>query len=374
MSKRLPMTPEERLFLKSIENNAMVVLLMFKIYPQPLNSDALAFEMKWDSRRAKKMLDDLSSDGFTALMKGQGYVLTSQTRHMIVNFFGTILSLPLEAQALAQPSQVQAQAVLEAGAESTHIVRALEEVEESSLILELKDSSTSPSENTKCASTAEILAATPILFGDPGVLYDKLDLKHIKPHYALGWVAQAYDQRKRKENPRGLDFPASLVFSRLLDEEAPKPRAQYYIDPDKYLPNAYLEVLGRAQYVCETCQAIFTKQADFSAHEATHAEEVVESVSELENLIPLAEDHRGYQLWAQVCAQLQGEMPRGAYNTWVRDVVALDFDGQVLTVGVMNSYAKDWLESRVMTPINRLLSLFCNADVSIQFVVYGGGE
>ena len=397
--KRIPITQEERIFLKAIETNAMVVLLMFKIYPMPLNADMLAFDMKWDARKAKKMLSDLSSDGFTALMKGQGYVLTSEARRMVVEFFGNLIALPLEAQALAPESQAQAQQALTAGDvvsavieeyASTHTARALKEVEEeSSLILEVKDSSPTSKSAHNALETKTILAHTSILFGDPGVVMARLDLNAIRPHYALGWVAQAYDQRKRPEYPRGLEAPAGLVYSRLRDSEQPKPRESYYIAPENYLPDEYLEALGLASYVCESCHKTFEARADLEKHESLmficehgcpnhfHSLEEVEAHygsmhTPKRNVVPtvtLAADHPAVKAWDAVLEHLGVDMNRASFENWVQGTQAVAFDGQVLTVGASNLITRDWLESRLESTVERLLIGILNAQVQVRFVV-----
>ena len=51
--------------------------------------------------------------------------------------------------------------------------------------------------------------------------------------------------------------------------------------------------------------------------------------------------------WQTILGQLQMEMPRASFDTWVRDSRALDFSDDILTIGVRNAYARDWLESRL---------------------------
>ncbi len=75
------------------------------------------------------------------------------------------------------------------------------------------------------------------------------------------------------------------------------------------------------------------------------------------------------QAWQSVLGQLQMEMPRAAFDTWVRDTDALSLEDGMLTVGVRNAYARDWLENRLASTINRLLVGILNASVEVQFVV-----
>ena len=80
------------------------------------------------------------------------------------------------------------------------------------------------------------------------------------------------------------------------------------------------------------------------------------------------------QAWQSVLGQLQMEMPKASYNTWVRDTHPLLYENGALTVGVPNAYARDWLESRLASTVDRLLVGILNSSVSVNFVVAQGEE
>jgi chromosomal replication initiator protein len=75
------------------------------------------------------------------------------------------------------------------------------------------------------------------------------------------------------------------------------------------------------------------------------------------------------QAWHSVLAQLQMEMPRASFDTWVRDTHPLAYENGIITVGVRNAYARDWLESRLASTVSRLLIGILNSNVSVNFVV-----
>jgi chromosomal replication initiator protein len=75
------------------------------------------------------------------------------------------------------------------------------------------------------------------------------------------------------------------------------------------------------------------------------------------------------QAWHSVLAQLQMEMPRASFDTWVRDTRPLSYENGILTVGVRNAYARDWLESRLAGTVSRMLIEILNSNVSVNFVV-----
>ena len=57
--------------------------------------------------------------------------------------------------------------------------------------------------------------------------------------------------------------------------------------------------------------------------------------------------------WQSVLGQLQMEMPRASFDTWVRDTKPVSCDAGVMTVAVRNAYARDWLDSRLAPTVSR---------------------
>ncbi|MBI3150568.1 MAG: chromosomal replication initiator protein DnaA [Chloroflexi bacterium] len=80
------------------------------------------------------------------------------------------------------------------------------------------------------------------------------------------------------------------------------------------------------------------------------------------------------QAWQSVLAQLQMEMPRASFDTWVRDTRPLAYENGMITVGVRNAYARDWLESRLATNVSKLLIEILNSNVAVKFVVSQSDE
>ena len=80
------------------------------------------------------------------------------------------------------------------------------------------------------------------------------------------------------------------------------------------------------------------------------------------------------QAWQSVLGQLQTEMPKASFDTWVRDTQVLSYDEGLLTIGVDNAYARDWLESRLASTVNRLMVGVMNRSVDVKFVVSSGVE
>lgn len=80
------------------------------------------------------------------------------------------------------------------------------------------------------------------------------------------------------------------------------------------------------------------------------------------------------QAWQSVIGQLQTEMSRASFDTWVRDTIMLSYDDGVMTIAVRNAYARDWLENRLLSTTARLLAGMMNRVVDVRFVVATGRD
>jgi chromosomal replication initiator protein len=76
------------------------------------------------------------------------------------------------------------------------------------------------------------------------------------------------------------------------------------------------------------------------------------------------------QAWQAVLGQLQMDMPKASFDTWVRNAEVVSYEDNVFIIGVPNAYARDWLESRLSSKIKRLLSGIVNKTVSLRFIVW----
>ncbi|MEW6718747.1 MAG: chromosomal replication initiator protein DnaA [Chloroflexota bacterium] len=74
--------------------------------------------------------------------------------------------------------------------------------------------------------------------------------------------------------------------------------------------------------------------------------------------------------WQSVLGQLQLDMPKAAYDTWVRDTEFLSFEDGLLIIGVKNAYARDWLDGRLRSTVERILAGMLNRTVQVRFVVW----
>jgi chromosomal replication initiator protein len=76
------------------------------------------------------------------------------------------------------------------------------------------------------------------------------------------------------------------------------------------------------------------------------------------------------QAWQATLGQLQMDMPKAAFDTWVRDAELISYEDGAFTIGVQNAYARDWLKDRLAGTITRLLTGIMNRSVAIRFTVW----
>jgi len=75
------------------------------------------------------------------------------------------------------------------------------------------------------------------------------------------------------------------------------------------------------------------------------------------------------KIWQAAFDQLQRELNRGTFDTWLRGATLLGCEGGTFVIGVPHAYARDWLENRLTSTITRLLTGICNQDIQVEFVV-----
>jgi chromosomal replication initiator protein len=80
------------------------------------------------------------------------------------------------------------------------------------------------------------------------------------------------------------------------------------------------------------------------------------------------------QAWQSALGQLQMEMPKASFDTWVRDTQIVSYVDGLFTIAVRNAYARDWLESRLSSTVTRLLTGMMNRSVEVTFVVHANGN
>ncbi|NMC86035.1 MAG: chromosomal replication initiator protein DnaA [Anaerolineaceae bacterium] len=74
--------------------------------------------------------------------------------------------------------------------------------------------------------------------------------------------------------------------------------------------------------------------------------------------------------WQAAVGQLQIEMSKASFETWVRSAELVKYDQGTFTVGVQNAFARDWLEKRLTSTVVRLLDGLMEGPQKVEFIVY----
>jgi len=76
------------------------------------------------------------------------------------------------------------------------------------------------------------------------------------------------------------------------------------------------------------------------------------------------------QAWQATLGQLQMEMPKASFDTWVRNAHLVNQNDSAVTIGVQNAYARDWLDSRLTSTIAHMMTGYLECPVSVEFKVW----
>ena len=75
------------------------------------------------------------------------------------------------------------------------------------------------------------------------------------------------------------------------------------------------------------------------------------------------------QIWRAVLGELQLQMPRATFETWVKNTSVVSYEDGAFVIGVPNTYAVEWLENRLMGTIKRSASNVMRRSVDLRFIV-----
>ncbi|MBI9044994.1 MAG: chromosomal replication initiator protein DnaA [Anaerolineaceae bacterium] len=76
------------------------------------------------------------------------------------------------------------------------------------------------------------------------------------------------------------------------------------------------------------------------------------------------------QAWQSTLGQLQMEMSKASFETWVQNAEMVSHEDKVFTIGVKNAYARDWLEGRLTQTVQRILTGLMGHSQNVEFVVW----
>jgi len=75
------------------------------------------------------------------------------------------------------------------------------------------------------------------------------------------------------------------------------------------------------------------------------------------------------QIWQAALMELQLQMTKATFDTWVKNTRAISHKDGIFVIGVPNALAGDWLENRLLTTVERTLVGIIGHPVEVEFAV-----
>lgn len=75
--------------------------------------------------------------------------------------------------------------------------------------------------------------------------------------------------------------------------------------------------------------------------------------------------------WSSALSEMERQMTRATFDTWLRGSKVVEVNDNLMTVGVRYAYAVDWLENRLYPIIEGTVRRHAGADTEIAFVAFG---
>ena len=354
------------LLFRALKKTAVLVLLMLRIDPRPAGRDLVAGVLDLSPKTAAEYLESLTYLGLaTRTAYHGGYMLTTLGHQLALSIeekLPTGEQSPALAAAVTVSTGEEPPALAETVEDGDAIVENFSTVEKNRIYdSRKKDSSRdllikSSTFFLSCGkeiSTVEILEAVERLFGEAVVMRGIPE--DVEASLALGWVAQAWADRARLRHPVG------VIYNGLRKGETP--RRRFVEDPLDGLPETFLRAIGIELEEEEISQDLTPGPSP----EGEGGEELAEDASVHE---VINGSFTAARAWEAAKGQLEYDMPKASFNTWVRDTRCVRYNDGELVVAASNGYARDWLSSRLSSTVARLLTGILNRSVAVRFMVW----
>ena len=79
---------------------------------------------------------------------------------------------------------------------------------------------------------------------------------------------------------------------------------------------------------------------------------------------------RADQIWQAALGELQLQMTKATFDTWVKNTHIVSQEDGTFIIGVHNAFTKDWLENRLLTTIKRTLVGIVGRSVEVKFAIW----
>ena len=75
------------------------------------------------------------------------------------------------------------------------------------------------------------------------------------------------------------------------------------------------------------------------------------------------------KIWQAALGELQLQVNKANFNTWLKDTKGIDYSNGIFTVAVPSSFIAEWLKSRLYSIVSRILCSITGQNVEVQFQV-----
>lgn len=75
------------------------------------------------------------------------------------------------------------------------------------------------------------------------------------------------------------------------------------------------------------------------------------------------------EIWGQTLSVLEQDMIRPSFETWIKVITPLAFDGIVFELGTSRQIVKEWVETRYLPIIRRALSAVVNDNIDVKILL-----
>jgi len=79
------------------------------------------------------------------------------------------------------------------------------------------------------------------------------------------------------------------------------------------------------------------------------------------------------KIWQAALGELQLQVSKANFNTWLKDTRGIDYSGGVFTVAVPTAFIAEWLKSRLYSVVCRILSAITGQSTDVSFLVQAVG-
>lgn len=73
------------------------------------------------------------------------------------------------------------------------------------------------------------------------------------------------------------------------------------------------------------------------------------------------------RLWEMIDQQLRADLGKGDYNQWIHPLKPSAYQDGVLTILAVNSYCRDWCQSRIGLKVSRLATAIAGQETRVEF-------